>query len=239
MLDDLATRCGHEELYRRCRQFLAHHPVMRQEDRDPRRGWRPAVWSRVKSLYEPLPEYLKVDGLALQCPACDLPALPSSRKAPAPGQLLSGPDTWCEGEHCPHGLPLELVRAPEQVLLLRRPLRAFLTLPRAVEAAALDALREAEMDFEPLPGGLGAYRLTNSHENCVIRVYDRVQPALLAARYASEAAPSTDRTLVVGPERLAGFPGYRSAFISALPDFLSDRTVLTTPSALVNHLSDS
>lgn len=235
LLGDLEARCGTGERYWQCRSFLAHHAVVHQQDRFGF-GWSKAVWSRVKDLYGPLPESLLFDGDFLRCPSCGLPVLPRHRAVPVPGPSATDTDIWCEGEECPRDDPPELIRDPEQTWILRRPLRMFLTLPHRTEEAALDALDRAGIDHEALSGPLSAYRLRDSGPAIVdIQVYDRLQPALLAA-HLTDSAPLADRTLVVVPDALAGRDGYREAFTDALPALLRDRLVLTTPVDLVPDL---
>ncbi|MEU8932899.1 hypothetical protein AB0D30_23840 [Streptomyces sp. NPDC048409] len=233
LLDNLEARCGTVERYRQCRSFLARHPVVHQRDRFGL-GWSNAVWSRVKDLYGPLPESLLVDGVLLRCPACGLPALTRDRTVPGPS--TTDADLWCEGEECPRVDLPELIREPDQVWILRRSLRMFLALPYQTEAAARGALDRAGVDHEPLPGPLSAYGLRDTGRGAVdIQVYDRLQPALLAA-HLTESAPRADRTLVVVPDALAGRNSYREAFTDALPVLLRDRLVLTTPGDLVPDL---
>ncbi|MGK5627246.1 hypothetical protein [Streptomyces sp. URMC 123] len=235
LLDDLEARCATGERYRQCRRFLANHPVVHQRDRfGP--GWSKAVWSRVKDLYGPLPESLLVDDVFLRCPSCGLPALSRNGAVPVPGPSATDADIWCEGEECPRDDPLELIREPDQAWILRRSLRMFLALPHRTEEAARDALDRAGIDHEALPGPLSAYRLKDAGPGIVdMQVYDRLQPALLAAHLA-DSAPFADRTLVVVPASLAGRDGYREAFTDALPALPRARLVLTTPVDLVPDL---
>ncbi|MFJ2210773.1 hypothetical protein ACIQVO_08130 [Streptomyces sp. NPDC101062] len=235
LLGDLEARCGTGERYRQCRRFLARHPVVHQRDRFGS-GWSKTVWSRVKEFYGPLPESLLVDGVFLRCPSCGLPALPWNGAVPVPGLSATGADIWCEGEECPRDGPLDLIREPDQAWILRRSLRTFLALPYRTEEAALDALDRAGIDHEPVSGPLSAYRLRDTGAGIVdIQVYDRLQPALLAA-HLTDSAPLADRTLVVVPDVLARRDGYREAFTDALPALLRDRLVLTTPTDLVPDL---
>ncbi len=235
LLDDLEARCGRGEHYRQCRRFLARRPVVHQRDRFGL-GWNKAVWSRVKDLYGPLPESLLVDDVFLLCPSCGLPALPRDGAVPVPGPSDTDAEIWCEGEECPRDDPLELIREPDHAWILRRSLRTFLALPHRTEEAARDALDRAGIDHEALSGPLSAYRLRGTGPGIVdIQVYDRLQPALLAA-HLTDSAPLADRTLVVVPDGLAGRDGYREAFTDALPALLRDRLVLTTPVDLVPDL---
>ncbi|MFJ7327894.1 hypothetical protein ACIQVN_16905 [Streptomyces cyaneofuscatus] len=239
LLADLEARCGTGERYRRCRRFLARHPVVHQQDRfGP--GWSKAVWSQVKDLYGPLPESLLVDGVFLRCPVCGLPALPRERDQPVSGPPATEDGLWCEGEECPRDDAPELIRDPEQAWILRSPLRMFLALPHRTEEAAREALDRAGIGHEALPAPLCAYRLTDTgpstgSDTVDIQVYDRLQPALLAAHLTDGAMPA-DRILVVVPQALAGRDGYRETFVDSLPAPLRDRLVLTTPADLVPDL---
>ncbi|MEU0840951.1 hypothetical protein ABZ370_15965 [Streptomyces sp. NPDC005962] len=237
LLDDLEARCGSTERYRRCRRFLACHPVVHQEDRRAP-GWSKAVWSRVKELYRPLPESLLVDGVSLRCLSCGLPALPSGRTVPVPGQPVADDQMWCEAEDRPRGDGFELIRDPELALVLRRSLRAFLVLPHRVEEAALNELDGAGIDYEAVSGRLSAYRLRDTgSETLDVQVYDRLQPGLLAA-HLTNGAPLADHTFIVVPQRLAERDRYRENFTAALPALLRERLVLTTPADLVHRIEE-
>lgn len=234
LLGDVEARCGTGERYRQCRNFLARHPVVHQHDRSGPR-WNRTVWSRIKELYVPVPESLLVDGVHLRCSSCGLPALPRDGAVPVPGPSVTDADLWCEGEECPRDAPPELIREPHQALVLRRSLRIFVALPYRTEEAALDELDHARIPYEALPG-LCAYRLRDTGPEVLdVHVYDRLQPALLAA-HLTDSAPLAGRTLVVVPEALAGRNGYRQAFTEALPEPLRERLVLTTPVDLVSDL---
>ncbi|KAB7844435.1 hypothetical protein [Streptomyces mobaraensis] len=235
LLAELGARCGTGERYRQCRRFLARHPVVHQRDRFGS-GWDRAVWSRVKYLYGPLPESLLVDGTFLRCPSCGLPALSWDGTVPIPGQPATYSDLWCEGEDCLRDQSPNLIREPDQAWILQRSLRTFLALPYRTEEAALDALDHAGIDHEALPGALSVYRLRGTGPGIVdIQVYERLQPALLAASF-TDSASLADRTLVVVPARLAKRDGYREAFTNALPAALRDRLALTTPGDLMPDL---
>ncbi|WP_329179606.1 hypothetical protein [Streptomyces sp. NBC_01477] len=237
LLAELETRCGSAERYRRCRQFLAHKVMVHQDDRF-KHGWSNAVWSRVRDLYHPVPEALVVEGTLLRCAGCRLPARLRGRKAPEHGALYSGANTWCESEECPHGVSLELIRDPGRLRMLRRPLRAFVALPLRVEEAALAELDRFGVGYEALPGGLNAYRLLGAGRRVrSLHAYDRLQPALLAARLASRTAGIADGTAVVVPRRLADRTGYRAAFTAALPEVVRPHVLLTTPEELVRDLA--
>ncbi|MFF2851651.1 hypothetical protein ACFVT5_35765 [Streptomyces sp. NPDC058001] len=237
LLAQLETRCGSAERYRRCRQFLAHKVMVHQEDRF-KRSWSNAVWSRVRDLYHPVPEALLVEGTLLRCAGCRLPARLRGRSAPEHGALVSGANTWCEGEECPHGVRLELIRDSDQVRILSRPLRAFVALPLRVEEAALAELDRFGIGYEALPGELNSYRLLGDGQRVrSLHAYDRLQPTLLAARLASWTTEIADGTAVVVPRRLADRAGYRAAFVAALPEAVRQHVLLTTPEELVRDLA--
>ncbi|MGW1431256.1 pPIWI_RE_Y domain-containing protein [Streptomyces sp. NPDC002431] len=233
LLDDLEARCGRGEHYRQCRRFLASHPVVLQRDRFAP-GWSKSVWSRVKILYDPLPESLLADGKFLRCRFCGLPA--RLRDRAVSGIPVTDADIWCEGEECPRDEPPEVIREPEQAWILRRSLRAILALPNRTEEATREALDCAGIRYEALPGILSGYRPSDSSARTVsIRVYNRLQPALLAEHLSSNM-PAVDHVLVVIPDPLAGRNGYRETFTDALPPVLRHRMVLTTPANLVPDL---
>ncbi|MGV9270259.1 pPIWI_RE_Y domain-containing protein [Kitasatospora sp. NPDC003701] len=238
LLADLAGRCKDTEQYCRSRQFLAQRVVVHKRDRFDQ-GWSKAVWTRVRDLYQPLPESLVVSGKFLLCGTCRLPALLSGRRAPEHGAPVAGPQTWCEGEDCPPGEQMELIRDPEQVMLLRRPLRAFLALPFAVEQAGLASLGTPGVGYEVVPGELGSYRLRGPglavHS---VHFYDRVQPVLLAGRSAELVGRLPGLAAVVVPERSAGSADFRRAFAVALPEELRARVLLSGPQGLAQQIHD-
>ncbi|MEV7215173.1 hypothetical protein AB0O31_19020 [Kitasatospora cineracea] len=234
LLVELARRCKSAEQYRRSRQFLVRNVVVHRKDRFER-GWDRSVWARVRDLYQPPPESMVVAGKFLRCGTCRLPALLGGHRAPEHGAPVAGPQTWCEGERCPVGKRMELIRDPEQVLLLRRSLRAFLALPSAVEHAGLEALTAHGVAYEPIPEELASYRLTGPGAHSV-HFYDRIQPVLLAGRFADLAGRLVGRAVVVLPERSAGSADFRGAFAAALPDELKPRVLLCGTQDLVRRI---
>lgn len=236
LLAELENRCGSAERYRRCRQFLVRNVMVHQGDYF-KRGWSNALWSRVRHLYHPVPEALLVEGRLLRCAECRLPARLAGRKAPEHGALVSGPDTWCEAEDCPHGVRLELIRDPGRIQMLCRPLRAFAALPLRVEEAALAELDRLGVGYEALPGEFNAYRLLGAGGRARnLLAYDRMQPTLLAARIAARTGVA-DGTVTVVPRRRADRAGYRTAFTAALPEALRPHVLLTTPEDLARDLA--
>ncbi|MEU9331772.1 hypothetical protein AB0D49_01225 [Streptomyces sp. NPDC048290] len=236
LLAELEGRCGSTERYRLCRRFLADHPVVQQEDRHTR-NWSRDVWAKVKELYQPLPESLRVDGVFLPCPVCRLPALPRGRTLPTPTRPAADQEIWCEGEECLRPERFEPIRDPDLALILPRSLRAYLVLPHPVETAARNALDSAGIRHEARPGHLSAHHVRDTgHGPLEMHVYDRLQPGLLAAHLA-QSPPHTHRAFIVVPERLAARDGYRASFTAALPEPLRPRLILTTPSDLVRHLT--
>ncbi|WAL75572.1 hypothetical protein OU787_31010 [Kitasatospora sp. YST-16] len=236
LLAELARRCKSAEQYRRSRQFLVRNIVVHRKDRFEW-GWDKAVWARVRDLYQSPPESLVVAGKFLRCGTCRLPALLGGHRAPEHGAPVADSQTWCEGERCPVGERMELVRDPEQVLLLRRSLRAFLALPSAVEQAGLEALTAHGVVYELVPEELGSYRLPGLGTYSV-HFYDRIQPALLAGRFADLAGRLAGTAAVVLPERSAGSADFRGAFAAALPDGLKPRVLLCSPQDLVRRIHD-
>ncbi|MFS0695204.1 hypothetical protein [Streptomyces nitrosporeus] len=237
LLAELEARCVSAGQYQRCRRFLAHHPVIQQEDRYTP-GWDKSVWTLAKGLYRPMDESLLTDGLAMRCRSCGLPGLLDRRRdpAPVPGRPVTDGEAWCEGEECPRGDAFDLIRDPRLSLILPLSLRVFLVLPHRVEEEALNALDHAGADYEAVPGHLCAYRLRATGAGTLdVRMYDRVQPGLLAAHLARDA-PLADHTFVVVPQRLAGRASYRTRFTAGLPAPLRERLVLTTPDSLVPHI---
>ncbi|MFI2695140.1 hypothetical protein ACH5AR_30380 [Kitasatospora sp. NPDC018619] len=242
LLEELVGRCKDAEQYSRSRQFLAQHAVVHQQDRFSR-GWSKAVWTRVRDLYQPLPESLVVSGRFLRCGTCGLPALIGGRRAPEHGAPIAGPQTWCEGERCPAGERMELIREPEQVMLLRRSLRVFLALPFAVERLGLASLTAFGIGYEAVPGELGSYLLHGPGlRSCSAHFYDRVQPVLLAGRCVESAGNLPGPAIVVVPEWSAGSVDFRRAFAAALPEALRSRVLLGSPQDLARtiheHLTD-
>ncbi|MEU3963079.1 hypothetical protein AB0F42_25255 [Streptomyces buecherae] len=236
LLGSLEARCGSAERFLRCRSFLARHPVVHQHHRF-QRGWDKAGWTHVRNLYRPVPESVLSAGLLLRCNGCGLPALLRDGVEPWTGALVSGAETWCENEGCPHGTPLTLIRDPSHALVLDRSLRSFLALPYAVEQAALDELDRVAIGYEPLPGGFSGYRLRDVAAPArTLYLYDRLQPALLAARCAAPETLSAGPAFVVIPERLAHRADYRATFAAALPEELRERVTLTTPRGLIQAL---
>ncbi|MFJ3843477.1 hypothetical protein ACIPV3_05355 [Streptomyces albidoflavus] len=235
LLAQLAARCGSEERFHRSRRFLALNPVVRRGERFDRRfgrgAWSKEIWAQVKSLYGPLPNFLTTEGTLLRCTACRLPALLSGRRVPDRRNAVSGPETWCEGEACPHGTELDLIRPAEGSLVLAKPLRIFLSLPFRLEQEVLGELNRAVVACQALPGELGMYRLRGTglavHQ---LHVHDRAQPALLAHRLASAARP----VAVVVPEERFRSMRYRTAFLQAASD--PDQILLTGPTGLASRL---
>jgi len=235
-LAELERRCEPPANYVRCRRFLAQHPVLHQHDRY-RPGWNKGAWSRVKDLYTELPESLRMGDLFLRCGSCGLPALARDREVLDRRPLVTGPDIWCEGETCPDGMPLEVIRSPEQVSLLPTALRVFLALPFRLEEVGFEILSHARIGWEPVQGELCAYRLRGDGL-CVqtIHICDRVQPALLAAWLAERADRSPGTAMVVVPQRYADSERYRTSFDAALPQTLKKQTLLSGVRDLVGHV---
>ncbi|MCX4968908.1 hypothetical protein OHA98_29925 [Streptomyces sp. NBC_00654] len=232
LMAGLEARCGSAVEYRRCRSFLMDRPLVSQTDRmqHGRGRWNKAVWDRVKGLYGPVPESLRCGRTLFLCGTCGLPARNGDERAGRPG-------AWCEKEDCPPGIPLRLVRDPGHALLLRRSLRVFLALTGPTERAALAELTRAKAVHEFSPSGLGSYRIRRADvPDRLMRVYDRQQPALLAARVDESADGPSPVTFVVVPRRRADDPVYRAAFEKAVHTGPRGRPVLTAPEDLVRDV---
>ncbi|MFG2176120.1 hypothetical protein ACGFMO_32980 [Streptomyces niveus] len=230
LLAELEARSSAVGGYGRCRSFLMQRPVVTQRDRFSRRGWSGTVWNRVKDLYGPVPESLLSHRILNLCGSCGLPALPGRDSA-------GGAEKWCETEDCPTGVPFRLMRDPGQTLVLRQSLRAFLALPGPTERSALAELQGAGIEYELMPRASGSYRVRGAGAStCFMRVYDRRQPALLAARVVDSLVAPDALSLVVVPRRSADRPGYRTAFESAVPSDQREHVALTTPEDLVGHV---
>ncbi|MEV0281801.1 hypothetical protein AB0I22_36200, partial [Streptomyces sp. NPDC050610] len=177
--------------------------------------------------YTLVPESLLTGKVLALCGTCGLPALSGDKPQAANGR-------WCEGEDCPPGIPFRLARDPGHTLVLRRCLRAFLTLSGPTEKAALDKLSGAGIGYDFIPADLGTYRIHDAGaRTCFMRVYDRQEPTVLAARVANSFVDLAGLAWVVVPQRLANRAGYRAAFETALGDGPRERVALTTPDDLV------
>ncbi|MFF9000352.1 hypothetical protein ACF1GW_13225 [Streptomyces achromogenes] len=227
-LTALERRCVSADRYSRCRRFLARHPVISPPDRFGSRRWDAVVWNKVKDLYEPVPESLLARGVLRLCGTCGLPA-----RAPDDERESTG-TTWCEAEDCPPNVPFRMVRKPGECKILKRSLRAFLSVAAHTEQKVLDVLGRIGAGYTLLAGsGLGTYRVTGAGPRpCLLQVHDRHEPALLAGRAGTSFADATDPALVVVPRRAADRAGYRPAFQAALRQECSSRLILTTPDEL-------
>ncbi|MET9698202.1 hypothetical protein ABZY31_14930 [Streptomyces sp. NPDC006529] len=208
LLTRLADGCPSAVLFRECRTFLRHHPVvLRPQDQDVR------VWEHVHHVYA------RAGSGLLVCSGCGLPAT----------------RTLCEREECGRETPPPRVRAmPEGTLLLDPALRAFLCLPAPTERTVLETLTERGIEVELHDLGRSLFRLPSppNVEPRLLGVYDRRHPALLAAR-VSEFLSGTEATLTVAvPDHHFRRRGFRAAFETCLDVTASPRVVLTSPEDL-------
>ncbi|MEU3905028.1 hypothetical protein AB0F20_14500 [Streptomyces goshikiensis] len=208
LLTRLADGCPSPELFRECRTFLRGHPVLfRPRDRET------PVWEHVHHVYT------MAGSDQLFCTACGLPA---TRAA-------------CEREECLTDIPSRQVRpTPEGALLLDPALRTFLCLPAPTERAVLRTLAGRGVIVDLHDPGLGLFRLPSAAGTRprLLGVYDRLHPALLAARVCELLAASDGTLIVAVPDHHLRRPGFREAFESRLDTNTRRRVRLTGPAAL-------
>ena len=185
------------------RTFLIDHPVFdRTTAQQPRHM---AIWRRVHSLYARVPALHRFERFVPTCPTCGLLArLDAKRRL-----------SWCEGELCPHGVAVpDPMRTADEVMLLREPLRQFVALPGRTERQLRTGLTGLGVGCTLVDAADGTLELdVPVRGRRIIRVVDRIEPALLAA-----TAAGWPDSLVVVPDRLVEHnPAYRKAFAAARP----------------------
>lgn len=225
LLGRVEDSCHSAELFRRCRDFLIARPIVSQRASFPRsRNWDSDAWRLVRDLYQGVPKSLIVREVLATCGTCGMPAL-TSQDDSAYGIV------WCEGGRCPRDVDPELNYHAAESRILNPGLRTFLSLPGRTEIKALARLDRAEIKTEFIPSGLGLHRISLSEGPCIMSVYDREQPALLAARVAETFSGVSDRVLVVVPaDLLKGRTEYQREFKKCLPAEI--QVSLTTPDRL-------
>lgn len=210
LLGEVAAGCSSTANYQSCRDFLIRRTVVTQQNlmnilRNPRDAM---AWKRVSHLYGTVPDAYVLDGKFAVCPTCQSLALP-----------LTDGATWCESEMCPRAIEVEPSYEAAMSRVLRTPLRIFLTLPGRTELVVRQRLARCGVTVELVPGALGSYQLSRpTGETWTMRVYDRVQPTLLAARMFESITPDDSRTLVVVPDHVVRHrPDFRAAFDRLTP----------------------
>ncbi|MEU0547635.1 hypothetical protein [Micromonospora sp. NPDC005979] len=185
------------------RAFLIDHPVFdRTTAQQPRHM---AIWRRVQSLYARVPAMHRFERFVPTCPTCGLLA-----RLDAEGRLV-----WCEGELCPRDTAVpDPMPAADEVMLLCEPLRQFVALPGRAERQLRTDLAGLGVSCTLIDAAEGALELSSPvRGRRIVRVVDRIEPALLAA-----AAAGWPDSLVVVPDRLFDHnPAYRTAFSAARP----------------------
>jgi hypothetical protein len=178
------------------------------------------VWKLVQHLYQP-PSPVHASGLTT-CPACGLLAT-----------VEHGRVVWCEGEVCARGAASGPEYEPGKVRVLDFSLRFFLSLPGRTERAVVRRLAELGVTGTLLPDGLGAYQLGEPVlGRSSLQVFDRVEPALLAARLTGRSD-----LLAVVPDHLArARPALLESVRRALPPELD--VVVTTETAAAEGVND-
>jgi pPIWI_RE three-gene island domain Y len=185
------------------RAFLIDHPIL---DRvTARRAHHMAIWRRVRPLYVPVPAMHRWERFIPACPTCGLLA-----RLDAEGGLA-----WCESELCPHDVAVpDPLPAADEVMLLCDPLRQFVALPGRTEQQLRADLADLGVDCSLVDAADGTLELSMPvRGKRIVRVVDRIEPALLAA-----AAACWPDSLVAVPDRLIEHnPAYRTAFADAGP----------------------
>jgi pPIWI_RE three-gene island domain Y len=202
-------------LFRNRRDFLIKRTVVTRQNHMKMLGEDPAIavaWKRVSHLYGPVPEAYVAEDQFILCPTCQLLALRSARGT-----------AWCESEICPRDVAVEVRYDADDAQVLMPSLRLFLALPGRTERAVRKGLARVGVGTTLIKGGEGTYRFSVPvGQKQTMRVYDRVQPALLAARAAEESA-----SLIIIPSCLLRLqPDYRSVFIRSIP-FDADVSLVT------------
>lgn len=205
LLANLETAAPSLTFFETCREFLIQRVLVTSAAAIRMRTVDPAAalaWRRVRHLYGPIPQVYVEDGEFFVCPICRLPA-----------RRLGQGDVWCEGELCPRDVALERHPAAGAQLLIPS-LRRFLALPGRTERDVRARLGQLGADTALLEGTQGSLQLRlPGGRPWTLRVHDRVEPVLLAARVS--AGPTS---LAVVPEYVTrARSDYRNAFEQALP----------------------
>ncbi|WP_405091672.1 hypothetical protein OG767_00350 [Micromonospora sp. NBC_01392] len=209
-LDELAQAASTPAMFAQYRDFLIDRVAVTNDDARGR-SWKPHIWKRVHDLYQPPAPAHAHDGLTT-CPTCGLLAT-----------VEHGRIAWCEGEVCERGLTPGPAYKKGSVRVLDSSLRLFLSLPGRTERAVMRRLAEQGVTGTLLPGGLGAYQLSEPVlGRSIVQVFDRVEPLLLAARLSGRSD-----LLAVIPDHLArARPALLESVRAALPPELD--VVVTT-----------
>ncbi|MBR7836920.1 hypothetical protein KDL01_26820 [Actinospica durhamensis] len=197
-----------ESNYARCADFMANRPVVTvQQTLNFAATARTAVtWRHIMHLYRSPADLLVQSGRLHVCPECRLPARSDDDVRIA----------WCESGECPGLGEVGDAHDAQDALVLVEPLRAFHVAPTRI-AHALRALGQEAGLTMVAHGASGTYAIQFSEGSRSVRIFDRVQPALLAEelKLLFEAEPSA---LVVVPSRtMARHLRYRRALQSAVP----------------------
>jgi pPIWI_RE three-gene island domain Y/REase associating with pPIWI_RE len=214
MLAEIAEACPSVEVFETCRDLLISNVVINPE-RDRLLNATPRLsmnWQRLRRLYEEVPAAYTTremgERVFVRCRECDLPGLP-----------LPDERWLCESGYC------EIIETPDRhpmngIRLLPTPLRLFLSLPGGPEQAIRRRLASAGITTTLIPDRLGAYRYTRSTgETGILRVYDREQPTLLAARLAEEPASPGEREIAVIPDRVIA---RHSTYLATIAEYMPE-----------------
>lgn len=180
-------------------------------------------WQRAMKYYRNRPSaFLTQNGELRSCQYCRLPARTSQDR------LV----TWCEGGECPgRGKPADVSLAGD-IVLLAAPLRAFHVLP-ARRALELRTMCGAVGTVGSVSGTSGMFTLEMAGTRRLVRVVDRVQPALIAAAVAKTLIEDPMACVVVPERTMARDSRYRAILTAAVPEpltasVMTDREFLAT-----------
>ncbi|GAA1021801.1 hypothetical protein Aple_073170 [Acrocarpospora pleiomorpha] len=214
ILNEIADFSPSALYFRTYRDFLITNvAVSPQADRSLMADVRNSLaWQRLRGLYEEVPAAYITREMGSQwfaiCRECGFPALPL-------------PDErWvCESGYC--GITETPVRADRNgTRLLPTSLRLFLALPGSAEQGILRRLSKVGVSVTLAPSGLGVWHFTHPEGRPgVLRVYDREQPALLAACLTADLPRTGEHRIAVIPDRvIARQPDFLKLLASHLPE---------------------
>ncbi|WP_026421862.1 hypothetical protein [Actinokineospora inagensis] len=183
------------------------------------------VLKSVRDLYLSVPEEWVVRGMTALCPSCGLLALPGF---PDDRRMA-----WCESEVCPPGLRIDRSYPSATSLVLHPALRLFHSLPARSEERLSREPVLTKLGMRPVEHTGSRYRVDMpGGEERIFRVYDRVEPTLLAR----DAVADQVEVAVVPSGSRAVQPGFREAFADALPD--GTQVDLVTDDVLTTYLTN-
>jgi hypothetical protein len=210
MLTELAASTAESQ---RAGDLMAEHPAMTtsQSLSFVMNAATVIPWQWARKYYRSRPPaFLTQNGELRSCQVCRLPACTSQDR------LV----TWCEGGECPgRGKPAD-VSAAADVALLAAPLRAFHVLP-ARKALELRTLCASMGTVGSVPGTSGVFTVETAGTRRLVRVVDRVQPALIAADVAKILVGDPTACIVVPERTMTRHSRYRAILTATVPESLA------------------